>query len=132
MMKKIVLLFLLLIPFSLFAEPEWISTSVSDEEDVIEIDISYTPPVTGPKRTPSLIPIDASYHSLLSFIEVVFLSDIGDVDIVITNLSSGTEINYNVSSSIGSANLPIVQTTGYYSITFTSSGGNMYVGYFLI
>lgn len=32
MMKKIVLLFLLLIPFSLFAEPEWISTSVSDDE----------------------------------------------------------------------------------------------------
>lgn len=41
-MKKIVLLFLLLIPFSLFAEPEWISTSVSDEEDVIEIDIRDT------------------------------------------------------------------------------------------
>lgn len=52
---------------ALFAYPSE-DLSFKSDDDVIEIDVNYTPPFTGPKRSPALVPICATYYPSLSYI----------------------------------------------------------------
>lgn len=102
------------------------------DDDVIEIDVNYTPPVTGPKRTPVVIPISASYYSLLSCIEICFLYDIGDVNIVITNLTTSSSSAFSASSLIGNVSIPFNHSAGFFSIEFHTLAGVTYFGYLIL
>ena len=76
-MKKLLLSLLLMFSFSLFAAPTSETSYALDDDDVIEIDVSYIPPVTGPKRTPAIVPISAACYVELSYIVVNFQYSIG-------------------------------------------------------
>lgn len=131
-MKKFLFAFFLLLSVSLFSMSKEKSTFNPDDDDVIEIDVNYTPPVTGPKRTPAVIPISATYYASFSCIEVCFLYNIGDVDIVITNLTTGSTSSINASSSVGRIYIPFNYSSGSFSIDFYASNGSSYCGYLLI
>ncbi len=131
-MKKNLLIFLFLLSFSLFATQKYDAYFATDNDDVIEIDISITPPVTGPKRMPPIIPISATCFVGLSYIDVHFFYDIGDVDIIVTNLDSCSSNSYSVHSSIGYIFLPFQSYEGNYLIEFITLSGTTYYGYFLI
>ena len=132
MKKSLLPKLLLLLSFSLFASPMQAPAFTPDDDDVIEIDVNSLPATNGPKRTPAISPISAACHVNLSFIEVNFLFDLGDVDIVVTNLSSGSSSAFNVHSSIQNTFIPFVFTPGYHTIVFTTSAGAIYSGCFVI
>ena len=131
-MKKFLFAFFLLLSVSLFSMSKDKSTFNPDDDDVIEIDVNYTPPVTGPKRTPAVIPISATYYATFSCIEVCFLYNIGDVDIVITNITSGSSSFYNIHSFIGSVVIPFYYDYGSYCIEFSTESGAVYSGLFTL
>ncbi len=106
------------------------STFNSDDDDVIEIDVNYTPPVTGPKRTPAIVPISAICYVELSHIVVNIQYNMGDVVITITNHTTGAISTINTPSSTGVAVIPFLLESGYYSITFETATGFIYSGCF--
>jgi hypothetical protein len=116
---------------ALFAYPSE-DLSFKSDDDVIEIDVNYTPPFTGPKRSPALVPICATYYPSLSYIELSFIYYIGDVEISITELTSGANQSYCFSSSYGSAIIPFCYTSGIFYIEFTSSLGLSFSGYLVL
>lgn len=130
-MKKIASLLLLFCSLSLYASPTHETSPMADDDEIIEIDVNYNPPVTGPKRAPAHIPITASYYVSSSIIEVIFLSNIGNVNIVLTNLSTGSMSTFNTSSE-GPLFIPISQIDGFYSIEFITSAGHTFIGYLSI
>lgn len=125
-MKKILFYLLLMFSFSLFATPTSETSYAAADDDVIEIDVSYIPPVTGPKRTPAIVPISATCYVELSYIVVNFQYNIGDVVITITNHTTGANSTVNSPSSTGSAIIPFLFESGYYSITFETANGSYY------
>lgn len=131
-MKKLLLSLLLMFSFSLFAAPTSETSYALDDDDVIEIDVSYIPPVTGPKRTPAIVPISAACYVELSYIVVNFQYNIGDVVITITNHSTGGNTIVNTPSSAGTAIIPFLLESGYYSITFETTTGSIYSGCFIV
>lgn len=131
-MKKIAPFLLLFCSLSFLASTQNETINVSDDDDeVIEIDVNYIPPVTGPKRAPAYIPINATYYVASSIIEVTFLFDIGNVDILITDLSNGSSSTFNT-SSMAPFYIPKNLTYGIYSIEFITSTGCTYIGYLSI
>lgn len=132
-MKKILFTLLFVLSFtSLFATQKDKTSFKDDGDDVIEIDVNYTPPVTGPKRSPAIVPISATYYVALSYIEVSFLYNMGDISIVLTDLASNSTMVYNSDTSIGTVFIPFNSGSGVYSIEFITSSGETYSGVFII
>ena len=121
-MKKFLLLLAPLFALSFFVMPSF----SQNDYDVIEIDINYTPPVVGPVRYPVLVPITATYYVSLSYIDVVFTDNIGDVTITLSNLTTGGYVSSQINSGFGGALVPVTLGSGNYRIDFSSSGGNYY------
>ena len=126
-MKKIVLIlsFLYLVAMS--------SWSAEDDHQFIPIAVLDNTVVTGQThRAPAFIPIQAYYDGFLTSVCVQFLQNIGDVDVTITNLSTGDYVNYDVDSSTGGTMLPISGEVGTYRIVLLLSSGAGYEGEFAI
>lgn len=117
---------------SMFAVPKDNCVFSGDDDDVIEIDVNYIPPFTGPKRSPAIVPISAVYYAEQSIIEVSFLNNIGEVDVTFTNLTLGSGSNFTIDSSFGSVYIPVNYTSGYFSVEFVTSTGDTYLGYLLL
>lgn len=80
----------------------------------------------------SIIPIEAYYIALNSSICVTFSQNLGDMDVTVTNLTTGDSDDFEIVASIGSTLLPISGDTGYYRIDFILSSGTQYYGEFEI
>ncbi len=132
-MRKFFLFFLMTVSmlFSFFS-PAVAQDIPDDGEEVIVIDITNQNTETDPQRSLPLIPILANYHVLLSCIEVVFLYDMGDVTISITNLTNGYNSITIVDSFYGGAILPILRISGLWEVMFSTEGGDTYMGGFTI
>ena len=109
------------------------SWSAKDDNQFIPIAVLDNTVVTGQThRAPAFIPMQAYYDGFLTSVCVQFLQNIGDVEVTITNLSTGDYVNYNVGSSTGGVFLPISGVEGTYRIVFLLTSGVEYEGEFEI
>ena len=97
---------------------------IPDDDDEIIIVITEEITENGPTR--SVIPIQATFNIALSCLDVVFFDTIGEVEIVITDVISGSSTAHYIQSSLGEAIIPINKPSGVYLIEFNLS----YVSYF--
>ena len=81
----------------------------------------------------SLCEIQTYYYGMLSAVHTSVSSDLGDIDVTVTNCSTGEswEDTFD-SSSISQHLLPISSTPGLYEVTYTTSSGDLYEGTFMI
>ena len=81
----------------------------------------------------SLCEIQAYYNGMLSVVHTAITSNLGDVDVIVTNCSTGESWEDTFDSSVISQHLiPISSTSGFYQVTFITSSGEQYEGTFLI
>ncbi len=131
-MKKTVLFITMTVSVLLFGLPNTKALTLSDDVEVIEIDISYHLPENGPKRNPILIPINALYYVTFSYIDVSFTSNIGDVTITLTNQTTGGSTSMQSNSGFGGCLVPVTLGSGFYRISFVAQDGASYEGYFTV
>lgn len=124
-MKKVVLTLLACVSFIglSLATP----VSLSDPEF---IPIRIKPTSSGAPRTQ--VPIAASVDDETYILEATFLTDIGMVDVLIQEQSSGASTYRCVDSADGSASISLPSTSGYFVVTFTTEGGDVYEGSFVL
>lgn len=128
-MKKNVLSLMLVfvLPFCAIAQ----DIPDDDGEEVV-IYPSHQTTETGPLRNPPTIPIAAFYYSTVSCLEIVFLSNVGDVTICLTNQTTGNNFNSQVNSSVSNVFIPINLGIGLYCVEFETQEGITYTGLFTL
>ena len=81
----------------------------------------------------SLCDVQAYYNGMLSAVYTTAVSDLGEIDVRVTNISTGEFWEDTFDSSISSQHLlQISGTSGFYEVTYTTSCGNLYEGSFVI
>ena len=81
----------------------------------------------------SLGDIQACYHGMLSAVHSSVASDLGEIDITVTNCSTGEFWADTFDSSSTSQHLLLISSTpGLYEVTYTTSSGDLYEGTFTI
>lgn len=97
-------------------------------------------PVEIPIRKPgahdlvrSLSEIQAYYNGMLSVVCTSVFADLGEIDLAVTNCTTGEfwEDSFD-SSSVSQHLLPISSTSGWYEVVYTTENGDSYVGTFVI
>lgn len=80
-----------------------------------------------------ILPIEATFDGLLSSIITSTSSDLGEVSLTVTNLSTG-ETWYDTfdSSSTPQVVTPISGASGYYEVVYVTGSGDMYEGSFIL
>lgn len=131
-MRQLFLPFLMAASLLLSFSPAAKAQDTPDEEGVIVIDLSSITTEHGPKRSPVLVPINATYYVPSSCLEILFLFDMGDVSVSVTNISSGDHYSTTVESYCGTAILPLPLSSGLWAISFSTDDGDNYIGYFII
>lgn len=81
----------------------------------------------------SLCEIQACYYGMLSAVHTSVSSDLGEIDVTVTNCLTGEswEDTFD-SSSISQHLLPISSIPGLYEVTYITSSGDLYEGTFVI
>lgn len=125
-MKKIILLFSFL---CLVAVSTW---SAEDVQSIPITVIDNSIETSQTHRTPIDIPVMVYYDSIVTSINVQFLRDIGNVEIIITNMSNGSFRKYDVESNARIILLPITGDAGVYRVEFLLVSGLGYEGEFEI
>lgn len=126
MRKILILLTAILLP--LFA------VHISADEPVnMKIPLKQSTSTGKITRGLSLESIEAYYYGMLSAVYTSVAADLGEIDITVTNCSTGEswEDTFD-SSSISQHLLPISSTPGLYEVTYTTSSGDLYEGTFVI
>ena len=81
----------------------------------------------------SLYEIQTYYYGMFSTVYTSVTSDLGEVEVIVTNCTSGEFWEDTFDSSISSQHLlQISGTSGFYEVTYTTSCGNLYEGSFVI
>lgn len=112
---------------SLCAE-EIIRTEEGDEELIIVRPREEEPDVP---RTPNTTTIEAWYSWSISSVRAS-LANAGDsVQVAFNNLSTGEYYSFVVNGN-GSSVMPISDSSGYWTVSFTLSSGVIYDGYFIL
>ena len=127
-MKKILLLFLLLLMFA----PLVTAQNGGDDPIVIFVGQGGNEGGLPGYHAPALIPIQAAYYSSHSTVFVNFLYDLGYVSVEIENLTTGEYSQTTVNATQGVHPFVVSGQTGIYEIVFTLSGGQVYQGSFEI
>lgn len=134
-MKKFIsiLTFILCLPSLIFASP----LSVTDKDDdtiappsIIIIIIKTPPPVPGQPRSLVQAPIECQYNPYMNGICATFNQDLGELDVLVENLSTGEYLEGTVDSAEGYVVLPVSSTAGVYNISFVTASGVEYTGEF--
>ncbi len=100
----------------------------SSENDVIIIRPGNEVETPRPGRT--TIPLEAYYDSFSATIVISFISDIGNVEISVSNMNTGEYLNDSINAFLAPAFVPVSGDEGVYSITFVLSTGEAYYGEF--
>ena len=81
----------------------------------------------------SLSEIQAYYNGMLSTVCSSVASDLGEIDVTVTNCTTGEFWEDTFNSSLTSLHLlQISSTSGFYEVTYTTETGSIYEGFFLI
>jgi len=117
----------------IFASP----VSLNDNDDVptvppsIIIIIIKTPtPLPGQPRSLVQAPIECQYNPYMNGICTTFNQDLGELDVLVENLSTGEYLEGTVDSAEGYVVLPVSSTAGVYNISFVTASGVEYTGEF--
>lgn len=102
--------------------------AVHDRDPEIIILPANYPETPIPNR--NLVPIAAYYNETLSSIVVSFNSDIGNVEMTITNQVTDEIIRETINAFLNPIVVPFLNSTGVYSIVFELSNGEIYSGEF--
>lgn len=122
MRKLIVLSLALLLP--LFA------SDMNADENKQRV-IPLKPEESGWLQRDSILPIESVYYGMLSAIVTSVTEDLGEVDLSVTNLSTG-EVWYDSfdSGAVQQILTPISSSPGFYEVVYTTASGDVYQGIF--
>lgn len=125
MRKLLILLMALLLPLS--------ALEISaDEKGVIQKIPLQIGKSTILKRD-CTVPIEANYYGMISGIQTSISEDLGEVEVLVTNTSTGEFWMASFDSSNEQQSfLQISGTPGYYEIEYITESGDIYEGEFLI
>lgn len=85
------------------------------------------------KRNIEEFSIESYYYGMLSSIQTTVTSDLGQIEMTVTNLSTGEAWSDTFDSgAIMQILLPISGTPGCYEIEYVTESGDVYAGEFLI
>lgn len=80
-----------------------------------------------------MFPIQALFNGMSSTIQTTVTSDLGEIEMTVTNLSTGEAWSDSFDSGvIMQTLLPISGTPGFYEIEYVTESGDVYAGEFLI
>ena len=100
-----------------------------DDEEVIELTVD--PAGTPVMRTLNQ-GISAVFNSTSNLLIIDFLSNLGEVTIHLTNVTTGSIASIVADTSFGGCILPVTSGSGLYCLEFLLSDGTRYYGNFLI
>ncbi len=83
-------------------------------------------------RNPAYIPMQAIYLEKLTGVLVTFTNYIGDVEVSVSNMTTGAQFDYELDSSCVTALLSVGEDYGIFRIEFITSSGVVYSGEFEI
>lgn len=130
-MKKLLFLLMTATTMALFPLSAFAQNNGDDEYEAIDLTFEQNNPDIG-ARTGNLLPIEAYYSSGLSAVFVNFLNSVGEVEIRLTNLTTGGMVSTVVNSAIGSCWIPVTGGSGVYRISFNTEEGFCFYGLFSI
>ena len=103
----------------------------SQNEDIIPIVvIEETKPNTKGNLAPAKVQVECFYYSYTNSLELSFLSNLGTVDVVLENQTTGELQNYVGNSASGRMVIPIEPNTAYRMDITTENGHNYYAVFF--
>ena len=105
--------------------------SYADGEGVVPISVQDATSQSDPVHR-TIVPIEAYYIAFNSSICVTFSQNLGDMDVTVTNLTTGDSDDFEIVASVGSTLLPISGDAGYFRIDFILASGTQYYGEFEI
>ncbi len=85
---------------------------------------------TKTNRTPARIPIECYYYPYASNLELSFLSNLGTVDVVLENQTTGEMHDYVGNSASGRMVIPVAPDATYRMDITTENGHNYYAVFF--
>ncbi|MBQ6301149.1 MAG: hypothetical protein IJK75_01995 [Bacteroidales bacterium] len=113
--------------FEGYAKPATSPQMVTDT--IIIIDPIYEPDIPIP-RTSSMVPIAATYNSMMSSVILYFSSNLGEIEVEVLNTFTGLYDSGFIDTQFLSAIIPVTGGPGHYIITFTLPSGQQYQGEF--
>ena len=81
-------------------------------------------------RSPEVIPVSASYESLLSTVFLTFSCNLGEIEVEVMNTTTGGYDSGIIDTQYLSDSIPITMGSGHYIILFTLPSGRRYIGEF--
>lgn len=121
-MRKVILILLSLLTanFAMYSQKEDIKPIVVIEE---------TKPNTKGNLAPAKVQVECFYYSYTNSLELSFLSNLGTVDVVLENQTTGEIRNYVGNSASGRMVIPIEPNTAY-RMDITAENGHIYYAVF--
>lgn len=122
-MRKVILILLSLLTANIAV--------YSQNEDILPIVvIEETKPNTKGNLAPAKVQVECFYYSYTNSLELSFLSNLGTVDVVLENQTTGELQNYVGNSASGRMVIPIEPNTAYRMDITTENGHNYYAVFF--
>ena len=123
-MRKVILILLSLLTanFAMYSQKEDIKPIIVKEE---------TKPNTKGNLAPAKVQVECFYYSSTNSLELSFLSNLGTVDVVLENQTTGELQNYVGNSASGRMVIPVEPDTAYRMDITTENGHNYYAVFFM-
>lgn len=122
-MRKVILILLSLLTanFVMYSQNEGIKPIVVKEK---------TTQGTKENHAPAKVQVECFYYSYTNSLELSFLSNLGTVDVVLENQTTGELQNYVGNSASGRMVIPVEPDTAYRMDITTENGHNYYAVFF--
>lgn len=122
-MRKVILILLSLLTanFVMYSQNEDIKPIVVKEK---------TTQGTKENHAPAKVQVECFYYSSTNSLELSFLSNLGTVDVVLENQTTGELQNYVGNSASGRMVIPVEPDTAYRMDITTENGHNYYAVFF--
>ena len=109
--------------------PAWGDSSLEKRREIPIRHVETRPTI----RDFNIPPLQACYDGMSSAIHTTVTSDLGQIEMTVTNLSTGeTWFDSFDSGMIMQTLLPISGTAGYYEIEYVTESGDVYEGIFIL
>lgn len=125
-MKRLLIVTLLLLGLSASG------SGASDTVMEILIDRSKTDVTSARPRSVVSIPIHALWNSMDNGVHLYFADDIGNLSVVVLNLSTGEVVHDFIDTADGQASLYTSGTSGLYSLSMQTEYGETFEGEFYV
>ena len=84
------------------------------------------------ERQQEQIPVQVVYFVTMEMIQTSVISDLGSIEMIVTNLTTGETWSDTFDSAVSPHFLQISGAPGLYEITYLTSFGDLYEGQFII